>query len=208
MQEQEKYLREMNIGAHIAWAAALWGSAETAKESKNYLNAVIGYYYSVFHIGFAFINTDHTFHMNDMGHMKHNKIEKWLEEKLHWKDDIDYKTLRIIRESVNYLGMSDPASKLRVVRGHPFVYDLGYKRANFFDMVEEASQTSRRIFSNILSEIESFCVLNQWQPLQYGRVYYCDEYLSEDVLLNVIPREKDGLKAMQLAMDLIQGGNT
>ncbi len=205
MDDKEQHLREMNIGSHIAWGAAMWGSAEAAKESNNYMNAVIGYYYAVFHVGFALINTDHTFHLENMKSMKHNKIEKWLEDQLHWKDDIDYKTLRRVRENVNYLGMGEPSTKLMVVRGHQFGYDLGHEKVDFFDMVEKASESSRRIFENIFQQIEDFCVTNKWQPLQHGREYYFDEYLDEDVLLNVLPRDKDGLVALKKAMNLILG---
>ncbi|MFA0678742.1 hypothetical protein AB4567_30900, partial [Vibrio sp. 10N.222.51.A6] len=65
--------------------------------------------------------------------------------------------------------------------------------------------SSRRIFENIFQQIEDFCVTNKWQPLQHGREYYFDEYLDEDVLLNVLPRDKDGLVALKKAMNLILG---
>lgn len=205
MNDKEKHFRKMNIGAHIAWGAAMWASAEVAKESKNYLNSVIGFYYSVFHLGFALINTDHSFHVDNMKRISHKKVEKWLETHLHFNENINYKILRIVRENINYLGMGSPASKLRIVRGHPFGYGFGYEKVDFFEMVEKASKSSKKIFDKLLGKIEVFCKQNHWQPLQFGREYYIEEYLSEDVLLNVLPREQDGIKVLKIASDLILG---
>ena len=207
MDNEEKHFREMNIGSHIMWGAAMWGSAEAAKESKNYLNTVIGYYYSVFHIGFALINTDHTFHMENMSRMNHSKIESWLENHFEkWKDDFDYKNLRAIRENISYLGMDNPSLKLQVVKGGNLPYQLGSsKKVSFFEMVEIASESSKRIFEKLLIKIETFCKTHEWQPLQWGREYYIDDYLDDDILSSIIPREKDGKKAMSLALNLILG---
>jgi len=138
-----------------------------------------------------------------MKQMKHNKIEKWLENHLDFQDRIDYKNLRFIRENINYLGMGSPVAKLQIIRGHSFGYKLDNKKYIFFEMVDLASESSQRIFQNIFKNIENFSKKNNWQPLQHGRDYFIDDYLDEDAFLNIIPREKDGLASLKKAFNLI-----
>ncbi len=203
MTGSEKHQREMNIGSHIAWAAAMWSSGALAREQKNHLVASIGYYYCVYHIGFALINTDYSFHFDDMRQIKHNKVEKWLKNHLDSHDNGDYKMLRFVRENINYLGMESSERKLRVVRGHPFGYDLNNQKIPFDEMIFKCHESSRRIFLLLLNEIETFCKREFWQPLQFGRDYYISEYLGEDLLLGILPRENGGQEIFKNLVQLI-----
>ena len=97
------------MNAHFCWSLAMWGSADMAREQSNYIVACYGYYYSVYHAGFALICTDHSFHTEDMLQMKHSKIESWLSDRLPLKLALDFTLLRRYREVTSYLGMDQPA---------------------------------------------------------------------------------------------------
>lgn len=169
MDSSEQHQRTMNINAHFCWGLAMWGSAEIARENQSYLVACFGYYYSVFHTGFAWMNTDHTFHLESMNRVKHSKVESWLHDHLPLDLSIDFKLLRTFREVTSYLGMENPVSKLRVVRGHPFGFDFGTERVDFFDAVERAQIASQDLITHILSELESFCSDHGWRGSEEGR---------------------------------------
>ena len=188
----EKHQREMNIGSHIVWAAAMWASGTSGYERENYLAASIGFYYCVYHIGFARINTEHSFHLEDMQNIKHSKVEKWLEDHLSFRESIDYKLLRFVRENVNYLGMESPRGKLSVVRGHPFGYKFENQKISFDEMLQRCHKSSKGIFLLLLGQIEKFCKQESWQPLQLGREYYINEYLGEDLLHGILPNDNEG----------------
>lgn len=204
MNEDEKHNRNMNMNAHFAWALVMWGSAELARERENYLCSQISYYYSTFHAGFAVINTDHTFHFEDMKRISHSKVEDWLESKLPLELIHDFKILRQVRETINYLGSDEPASKLRIVRGHPFGFHIGVKSLSFFEMVSEASYSSKRIILYLLNEIEDFCHTQScWGPKR-GSTLWQEEYLQEDLFLGVIPRGNDGVEILKRAFSLLE----
>ncbi|VWC54014.1 hypothetical protein [Burkholderia lata] len=201
MDDRELHQRSMNIGAHLAWSAAFLVSANAADEQHNLLAAAFSYYYSTFHAGFALINTNHTFHMPDMERIHHNKVELYLENNLPLSLVQKAKNLRVTREFLSYLGADDPASKLRIVRGHGIATALGTRDVR--GLVDIARADSEEIFKYIYATVEAFCKTHKWQPLQHGREYYVDEYLDEDILLNVIPREGDGAKLMRRTVNLL-----
>ena len=184
MTDDEQHQREMNMNAHIAWAFALLGSAEVANERGNSLSAAITYYYSSFHAGFALINTDHTFQMESMQRIRHSKVESWLENRLPIKLHEQYVLLRNLREAVNYLGMESPASKLHVVRGHPFGFDIKTltisKRLTFFEMLKFAGESSTAIIAFILGEIEKHCQQEGLRGPKRGNDEWLTEYIQED----------------------------
>lgn len=194
----------MNMNAHFCWGLAMWGSADLAREHHSYLVSCFGYYYSVFYAGFALMNTDHTFHLESMKRTKNKKVENWLDDRLPFTMSDDFKLLRAFREVTSYLGMEDPASKLRVVRGHPFGFDFGTERVDFFDAVERAKNASRNLITYILSEIESFCIKNGWRGPKKGDDDWLDEYLQGDVLLRVIPRGEKGALIYKKAFSLLE----
>lgn len=201
MDQQEQHKREMNIGAHLAWSAAFLASGNAADSSQNLLAAAFSYYYAVFHAGFALINTDHTFHMPDMERIHHNKIESYLEGKLPTSMAINAKNLRATREFLSYLGTGAPEGKLRIVRGHPISTALGTR--DIRGLVDLAKKDSEELFKHLYKAVEDFCKSNDWQPLKFGREYFVDEYLNEDILLNVIPRDTNGIPIVQRARDLL-----
>ena len=205
MEIEEKHNRIMNMNAHFAWALAMWGSAEIAMEEENYISAIIGYYYSIFHAGFSLANTDHTFHFEDMKRIKHAKVQSWLKNKLSNKLNDDFRIIRWVRENVNYLGAQTPASKLRIIRGHPFGFniDMWHGKISFFEMVNKTSHSSKNIILHILTILESYCKENKWPGPKKGDDWWVDEYLQEDVLLNVIPRGKSGIKILKKAFSLL-----
>ena len=201
MDQQEQHNREMNIGAHLAWSAAFMASGNAADTQQNLLGAAFSYYYSVFHAGFALINTDHTFHMPDMERIHHNKVESYLEQNLPFMMVNKAKNLRVTREFLSYLGAEGPREKLMIVRGHPISSSLGTE--NIRGLVDFARSDSEEIFKYIYSAIEQYCKENSWQPLKSGREYYVDEYLDEDILLNVIPRDLNGTSIVRRALELL-----
>ena len=103
---------------------------------------------------------------------------------------IKAKNLRVTRELLSYLGIGDPAAKLQLVRGHGIRTNLGTK--NIRELVDIAKNDATSVFNHIFIKIENFCKSNRWQPLGMGRDYFLEEYLGEDLLLNVIPREGNG----------------
>lgn len=191
----------MNIGAHLAWSAAFLASGNAADNSQNLLAAAFCYYYSVFHAGFALINTDHTFHMPDMERIHHNKVESYLESNLPIQMATNAKNLRATREFLSYLGAGAPEGKLKIVRGHPICTDLG--TSDIRGLVDLASKDSEDLFKHIYTAVEDFCIKNNWQPLKSGWEYFVDEYLDEDILLNVIPRDASGTPIVRKALELL-----
>lgn len=195
MDQNEAHERTMNLNAHMAWAFALLGSAEIANERGNSLCAAIAYYYSAFHAGVAWINTDYTFHLEDMKRIKHSKVESWLENRLPQKLHEQYWILRELREVVNYLGMETPAKKLQVVRGHPFGFEIKaltmVKRMSFFDLLAHADKSTKAILDHILSEIETHCAAAHWRGPKHGDDEWLMEYLQGDLMLNVLPEGPD-----------------
>lgn len=201
MNETEQHEREMNIGAHLAWSAAFLASGNAADKCQNLLSAAFSYYYSVFHAGFALINTDHTFHMSSMERIHHNKIESYLEDKMPPHMATKAKNLRVTREFLSYLNGGSSAGKLKIVRGHGIGTPLGTH--DIRGLVDIARCDSEEIFNHLYESIEEFCKNNKWQPLKSGREYFIDEYLSEDILLNVIPRDETGIAIVRRAIQLL-----
>ena len=189
----------MNLNAHFAWSLAMWGSADVAREENNFLLAPIGYYYSAFHSGFSLINTNHTIHVEDFTQVGHSQLVSWLPIDL----ILDFNLLRGIRETINYLGAGNPQFKLKIVRGHPFLYTLGKKDLPFFDTILEARDVSQRFIYKTLEKIEKFCSTEGWRGPKRGDNEWQTEYLGEDLLLNVIPRNDQGKEILRRAFSLL-----
>ena len=96
------------------------------------------------------------------------------------------------------------ARKLQVVRGHPFGFKNGQKRYDFFEAVGEAKEASTRVVLFILDEIEKFCAQNQWRGPRRNDEQWLEEYLQEDVLLNIIPRDQNGITILQRSFSLLK----
>lgn len=203
MNQEEKHLRAMNMSSHIVWSATFLASGNAADNSQNLLSAAFSYYYAVFHAGFALINTDHTFHMSDMERIHHNKIESYLENRLPQLMAMKVKNLRTIREFLSYLGAGKPEYKLQIVRGHPIRHEFGIRKTDDIrGLIDFARQDSEEIFEHIYKEIEQF-YKKEGGPLGGGRELFLNDYIDDDILLNVIPRDKDGNKIMERVYQLL-----
>lgn len=189
MTQEEIHKRTMNLNSHFAWSIAMWGSAKFSKDRGNFLLAPIGFYYAAFHSGFALLNIDHTMHLEHLARTSHSALESKLENHLDMINQKRYKLLREIRENINYLGMGEPSSKLSVVRGHPYGFDLGNdERYNYFELVEIAERESEEFIKYCLSKIESHCSENEfWRGPKMNSWEWYDEYLQEDAFITIIP---------------------
>jgi hypothetical protein len=118
--------------------------------------------------------------------------------------------LRLLREAVNYLGMESPASKLQVVRGHPFGFDIKTltisKRLKFFEMLEFAGGSSTAIIAFILGEIEKHCQQEGWRGPKRGDDEWLNEYIQEDLLLNVLPDGPDRVEILKRGFSMVLAG--
>lgn len=204
MNETEQHMREANLNAHFCWALAMWGSAEVASENESYLVASFGYYYSAFHAVLAMISTDHTFHLEDMSRITHEKVESWLESRGSLVRVLDFKLLRSLREVTSYLGVGDPISKLRVVRGHPFGFDLGGEHVTFFASIDAARSAARNLLDFALAAIGLHCEAAGWRGPRRGDRNWLEEYLQEDALLWVVPRGGSGAKLLAKAFAVLE----
>ncbi len=206
MTDDEQHEREMSMNAHFCWALAMWGSAEAAREHSGYIAASYAYYYSVFHATFALITTDHTFHCENMREIKHSKIEAWLRERLPLKLQRDHALLRGCREATSYLGMGNPANKLQVVRGHQLLVEPGgdQEPMRFFEAIEEASHASSRLIHHVLQELEKHCNSAGWRGPKRGDEQWLEEYLQEDVLRSIVPRDENGRVILKHAFSFLR----
>lgn len=204
--EDEQHQREMRMNAHFCWALAMWGSAEGSRIHSGYIAAVYAYYYSAFHAAVALIATDRTFHLDHMHEMRHGTVEAWLRERLPWQLQRDFALLRGCREATSYLGMGEPAGKLAIVRGYPLLVDVGsaLPRLTFFEAVQEASHASSRLIHHALRALEEHCASAKWSGPKRGDERWLEEYLQEDVLLSVIPRDDDGHVILKYAFSFLK----
>lgn len=204
MTQEEIHKRTMNLNAHFAWAIGMWGSASYAKENGNFLMAPIGFYYSTFHAGFSLLNTDHTMHLEHLSRTSHSALKAKLDNHLDLDNQNRFVLLREIRENINYLGMGEPNAKLRVVRGHPYGFDLGtFGRHSFFDLVDIAEQQSKDFILYCLSKIEKHCTDNEyWRGPKFNDWDWYDEYLQEDAFITVIP-EKNRQEILKRAFGIL-----
>jgi hypothetical protein len=200
----ERHAREANIGAHLAWAAAFSASADHAADGGNVLAAAISYYYSVFHAGFALMNTDASRNFQDFSRIHHNQVESFLLDRLEFGLRQKVSNLRVTREFLNYLGAGEALAKLRIVRGQRF--DTGLGTSNVDALVEIAQRESKEVFGRIYDLIEQHCRKHEWQPLWAGREVFVTEYLDDDAFLNVIPLRAAGGDIRAAAVRVLMNG--
>jgi hypothetical protein len=203
--DETLHARQMNINSHFAWALAMWASAESAHQQKNTLLAAVGYYYSAFHAGFAAANTNLDIPPENLVRITHAKLKEYLEPMFPGFGGMySYELLQGVREAVNYLGADGPTGKLRIVRGNGFGFDEGGGvRYSFERALERAHQHSLIFLRAALVRIESFCSTHRVTGPKSGDSYWIEEYIDEDFLLGVIPREAEGLKIVARASALL-----
>lgn len=198
------HTRQMNINAHFAWALAMWASAEAAHKQQNHLLAAVGYYYSAFHAGFSVVNTNLGIPNEKLVQITHSALKDYLEPLLPPGGMWHYELLQGIREGVNYLGADAPEGKLRIVRGNGFGFDLGGARFSFERSLEMAHKHSLSFLRGCVAKLETFCAEHKIVGPKRGDSYWVTEYLDEDLLLGVIPREGDGIQIVNRAASLLQ----
>lgn len=193
------------MNAHFAWALAMWASAEASHKRHNTLLAAVGYYYSAFHAGFAVANTSLAIPSEKLVQITHSALKGYLEPLLPAGGMIHYELLQGIREGVNYLGADSAVGKLKVVRGDGFGFDLGNGAKVKFDRsLEMAHRHSLSFLRICVAAIEAFCVKNMIVGPKRGDSHWMSEYLDEDLLLGVIPREGDGIEIVKRAALLLE----
>ena len=75
---------------------------------------------------------------------------------------------------------------------------------NFFELVDKANIESKEFILACLKLIEKHCKDNKlWRGPKLGDDAWLNEYLQEDVLLNIIPEKNRG-KILIRAFNLIQ----
>lgn len=202
--DEESHNREMNINAHFAWALAMWGSGEQARKQENYICAATAYYYTLFHVGFAWISSDHTFHQEDTVRIHHNKVETWVEGKIPVALQIEWSKLRQVRETINYLGMGTPSRKLGFVRGRGLYFGEPEKyNISFFDLVNESSDSARNIIRYVHAQIETECHKYGWVFAKRGDDLWVEEYLQEDAFLQIFPDTLNGRELVKSALSIL-----
>lgn len=198
------HTRQMSMNAHFAWALAMWASAEAAHRRNNTLLAAVGYYYSAFHAGFAVVNTSLAIPNEKLVQITHSALKGYLEPLLPAGGMIHYEFLQGIREGVNYLGADSAAGKLKVVRGSGFGFELGGVSVTFDRSLEMAQKHSLSFLRICVSVIEAFCANQKLVGPKRGNSYWVSEYLDEDLLLGVIPRDEDGIHIVNRAASLLE----
>lgn len=204
MTEAEHGNRIWNMNAHFAWALVLWGSAEISRKRCNWLLAPIGFYYAAFHAGFALVNANHEVPASHLKRISHSRLQRYLKTMLAPQVMDDFQFLRGLREWINYLGSNTPSRKFRIVRGDPISLKIASSKFSYADALALASERSARFIEGVLVRIEEFgqTKTERWPHPIRGDVGWLD-YLGEDVLFAIIPREMDGTAILQIAFELV-----
>lgn len=203
--EDDLHNRQMSLNAHFAWALAMWASAEAAHKRKNTLLAAVGYYYSAFHAGFAVVNTIKAIPNEKLVQITHSALKGYLEPLLPAGAMIHYALLQDIREAVNYLGAGSAIGKLKTVRGDGFGFDLGNGVKITFERSLEMAQHQSLSFLRIcVDALEAFCSTGNVVGPKRGDSHWVGEYLDDDLLRGVIPREGDGIEIVKRAALLLE----
>jgi hypothetical protein len=203
LSDEERHQRTMNLNAHFAWALAMWGSADVAREQGNYMLAPIGFYYAAFHAGFAYLNSIKSIPFKTLSRMGHARLAKLLGKIIGEQLVNDLNLLREIRETINYLGHDTPRQKLQIVRGHGFGFQFIDKKVPFTELVAIAEKKSHAF---VLSILDLFAHANLGvvdRVPRRGDEEWADGYLGDDVLLAIIPREESGPKILTRAFSLL-----
>lgn len=186
--------RRLHIHAHFAWAAAFWGSAKVAQEDSNYLLAPIGYYYAAFHVGFATICTNLDIQDESLKRMGHSQLKAYLEPLVPFFTLEKFAFLQDVREGINYLGAKSPIGKASIVRGHGF----GFGSTDYFACVEKCRIQSAEVISDCHEVIERFAITSGINYPDLNSDWWIHEFLDDDLLRGVIPREDAGIRAIKL----------
>jgi hypothetical protein len=202
--DHAQHNRTMNLNAHFAWAMGLWGAAEAARADGNLMLAPIGYYYSSFHAAYAYLNAVPGIEPATFERMGHSQLSNLIERHLVKELHADFNRLRDIRETINYLGFGEPATKLRIVRGHPLHFIIDDKQHSFVEIVDLAKDRSREFITGVLDTLAGLDVKAVDTVPIRGDVNenWLQEYMQEDILLGVMSNGMRG-RVLRLAHSLL-----
>jgi len=192
MESAEMTHREHNLNAHFAWALALWGSAETSRQAGSTLCAAYSYYFSVVHAGYAWMNALPRIPIEDLQKVDHQVVLKHLGFYLIGDHANELFKLKQIREATSYLAIPEPATKLRIVQGHPFGFTTEHTNRSFFEALDDASLSSKSLLLHLLSQIQHFSTISKIRSPAMGDATWQNEYLNEDMFLHVFPEKSRG----------------
>lgn len=175
------------INAHFAWSLFFWGSAECSLQDRNLLPAMIGFYYSAFHAGYALAASDHRNPDDSLRRVRHAEVQAWVIAEKSRELTVAFLFLRKCRESFSYLGFPTGLDRLHVVRGAPTGIALRAKSFSFEESVQEGKAASEW-FMNA-------CWIRAADRLKKdpagarlpvrGSQDWLTEYLGEDALISV-----------------------
>ncbi|PDT81800.1 hypothetical protein [Sinorhizobium sp. BJ1] len=204
MSDQDQHNRTMNLNAHYAWSFALWASAEAARTSGNLVLAPIGYYYSVFHSAYAYLNAVPGIAPTTFDRMGHQPLSNLIEQHLGSDLQKDFDEMRDLREAINYLGMGSAEGKLRVLRGHPLRFGTPSQSASLDNMISRARNKSRDFIITTLDRVAAL-------PSQAADTFpkrgdddenWLLEYMQEDIYLGLMSDDMRG-KAVRIVRELL-----
>ncbi len=164
--------------------------------------APIGYYYSAFHAGYALVHSFPDVKIENLSSMGHSRLATLLGETP--KLTLPLSFLRGLRETINYLSGDSQAQRLQIVRGHAlrfvFLTKPGYSYSKILD---RAQLLSKQFILDILERFQMVSPDVIDSVPQRGDAMWVDEYLGEDVLLGIIPRDNAGPRILKKAFGLL-----
>jgi hypothetical protein len=156
--------------------------------------APIGFYYSTFHAGYAFLNAVPGLSPRTFDRMGHSQLAGLIESHLNSELRSHFEILREVRETINYLGVGEPNSKLKVVRGHPFGFTIGSENLSYVDAIEMTKERSRAFLYGALDQLSGMPsrIVDAFPRRADDDQNWLQEYIQEDMLLNVIGGDARG----------------
>lgn len=189
-----RHSRTMNLNAHFAWGFALWASAEELRTSGNFILAPVGYYYSCFHSGYAYLNAIPGIEPSTFDRMGHQQLSNLIEQHLNNDLRAIFDEMRELREIINYLGFNDPASKLGIMRGKTLRFGDAQQSQSFENKIIEARDKSRNFIISTLDEVRSLSnrAVDRIPRRGDNDEDWLQEYMQEDIYLNIM---SNGMRA-------------
>jgi hypothetical protein len=179
--DRERHRRTMNLNAHFAWGFGFWASADSARMDGNLMLAPIGYYYAAFHTAYAYLNAVPGIEPATFTRIGHQQLSNLIDRNLGHEFRDDFDKMRDLREAINYLGFGEPASKLRVLRGHSLIF--GDDQQSFDMMVCFARDRSRAFIIKTLDRLAALPIrsVDTFPKRGDADENWMQEYMQEDL---------------------------
>jgi len=199
MSKENKNCPTMNLNAHFAWGFALWASAEESRVNGNLMLAPIGYYYSCFHSSYAYLNAIPSIEASTFHRMGHQQLSNLIAQYLGADLQADFDQMRDLREAINYLGLGEPAGKLRVLRGHSLRFGAPSNSLSLDEMVMKARDMSRTFITKMLDEVARLPkkAVDTFPRRGDATENWLQEYMQEDIYLGLMSED---MRAKTLAV--------